>query len=169
MLSFDIRSLESRAEVVDGLLAPDDPIWEEGDPRPEGPIRVSGRISSAGAERFYWHGRLEGTVAGPCRRCLEDATAEAHEEVHVVYAGEADEDADEDPDVYRFDSRTVELDLRPAVRELWLLAAPAFVLCKPDCKGLCPSCGTDLNEGACDCDTKTDSRWDALRKLGDTQ
>ena len=170
MLSFDIRSLENQAELVDGQLAPDDDIWEEGDPRPSEPIRVTGRVSSAGPERFYWHGHLEGTVAEDCRRCLTPATASVTDEVHVVFAGEHDPDADEDPDVYRFDSRTTELDLRPAVRELWLLAAPAFVLCRPDCKGLCPVCGADRNETDCGHATSgTDSRWDALRKLGDAQ
>ena len=58
------------------------------------------------------------------------------------------------------------LDLRPAVREEWLLAAPAFVLCREDCKGLCPRCGADLNEGPCSCTkTEIDPRWASLAAL----
>ena len=170
MLQFDIRSLENQAEVVDGYLAPDDDIWVEGDPLPAEPIHVTGRLSAAGAERFYWHGHIAGSVAGECRRCLAPASDHVSDEVHVVFAGEHDPDADEDPDVFRFDSRTTEIDLRTAIRETWLLVAPAFVQCRPDCKGLCPVCGADRNEVDCGhTGSATDSRWDALRKLGETQ
>ena len=48
-------------------------------------------------------------------------------------------------------------------REEWLLAVPAFSLCREDCKGLCPRCGADLNERPCDCADTTDARWDALK------
>ena len=51
----------------------------------------------------------------------------------------------------RVNDRTRELDLRPSVREQWLLAVPSFVLCREDCKGLCPHCGADLNLGPCGC------------------
>jgi uncharacterized protein len=57
------------------------------------------------------------------------------------------------------------LDLRPSIRENWLLTVPAYVQCREDCKGLCPTCGTNLNESTCNCTvTKSDSRWDALLK-----
>jgi len=161
MLSFDIRSLRERAATVDAEIGPDDPIWQEGDPRPAGPLRVSGRLSSAGSGRFYWHGRLDGQVALDCRRCLSETSAEVSDEVHLIFAEEGDPD---DPDVYSIDPGARELDLRPAVREHWLLEAPAYALCRSDCKGLCPTCGTDLNAGDCDCLPVTQSRWDALRK-----
>ncbi|HEY8831508.1 MAG TPA: DUF177 domain-containing protein, partial [Gemmatimonadaceae bacterium] len=57
------------------------------------------------------------------------------------------------------------LDLRPSVRETWLLTAPAYVQCSEDCKGLCAICGTNLNESSCNCTpTTADSRWNALLK-----
>lgn len=167
MLSFDIRSLEHHAVAVDGSLAPDDPIWQEGDPVPSGPLRVTGRLSTAGAGRFYWHGRVEGDAEMPCRRCLVDARAHVTTEEHVIFVEAEDEEAD-DPDVYRLDPYARDIDLRPAVREQWLLSVPAFVLCRDDCKGLCPSCGADWNAGPCHCPPaeSRDPRWDALRKLG---
>ena len=85
------------------------------------------------------------------------------DESHIIYA-EPDETTDDDPDVYPLDPDARELDLRPAIREQWLLAQPRYVLCREDCKGLCPRCGTDLNDGPCDCPPQTDSRWDSLRK-----
>jgi uncharacterized protein len=95
---------------------------------------------------------------------LTDVTAAAADDVHLLFV-EADTEGADDPDVYVVDPRSIELDLRPAVREQWLLAVPAFVQCRDDCKGLCPTCGTDLNAGECDCAPAIDSRWDALRKV----
>jgi uncharacterized protein len=161
MLSFDIRSLRERAASVNADIAPDDPVWRPEDPRPSGPVQVTGRLSAAGPGRFYWHGRIGGKVALECRRCLGETTAEVKGEVHLIFAEAGDPD---DPDVYSIESEARELDLRPAVREQWLLEAPAYALCRPDCKGLCPTCGTDLNTGDCDCAPVTQSRWDALRK-----
>lgn len=163
MLSFDIRALESQAAVVDDVLLPDDPVWESDDPMPKGAIRVTGRLSSAGAGRFYWHGQIEGDVQLPCRRCLAEASDHVVDEAHLIFAEPGDEDID-DPDVFQLDPRAHELDLRPALREQWLLAAPGYALCRAECKGLCPRCGADLNAGACDCPPQTDARWDELRK-----
>jgi uncharacterized protein len=164
MLSFDIRSLASQAVHVDGNLAADDPVWQDDDPRPSTPVHVVGRLSSAGADRYYFSGRFEGEVAGECRRCLTDVTAPVAENVQLLFV-EAETEGADDPDVYVVDPRAPDLDLRPALREQWLLAVPAFLECRDDCKGLCPTCGADLNAGACDCAPATDSRWDALRKV----
>jgi uncharacterized protein len=89
------------------------------------------------------------------------------DELQLIYAEDEDEETSDDPDVYALDPQTGELDLREAVREHWLLAAPAFVQCREDCKGLCPHCGANLNDGTCECPPVTDSRWDALRKVRD--
>jgi uncharacterized protein len=167
MLSFDIRSLESHAAHVDGRLEPDDPVWESGDVRPTEPIKVTGRLSAAGPSRFYFSGRLLGKTEIPCRRCLTEVSVEVGEEAHFIFSSEG-EDSSDDPDVYPFDPTAVELDLRPAVRETWLLAAPGYALCREDCKGLCAHCGIDLNTGSCDCEkASADSRWDALKGIRD--
>ncbi|HMI56236.1 MAG TPA: DUF177 domain-containing protein [Gemmatimonadaceae bacterium] len=164
MLSFDIRSLETKAVHVDGSIPADDPIWEEGDVRPSKAIQVRGRLSSAGEGRFYFAGRIEGQIELPCRLCLEEVEAETGEDVHFLLAAIGAEEAD-DPDVFLYDPNARMLDLRPAVRETWLLTVPAYVQCREDCKGLCATCGTNLNESTCNCaPTRTDSRWDALLK-----
>ena len=166
MLSFDIRSLEHHGVAVDGFLPPDDAIWQVDDPRPSGTLHVTGRLSSAGAGRYYWHGHIEGDVVMACRRCLSDATAHVTGEEHVIFVDADDEEADK-PDVYPLDPRADEIDLRAAVREQWLLTVPGFLLCREDCRGLCPTCGADLNVGDCACppEVTVDSRWDALRSL----
>ena len=164
MLSFDIRSLETRAVQVDGSVPPDDPIWEEADARPAEPIHVTGRLSTAGEGRFYFSGRLEGEARMPCRLCLEDVEVNVSEDVHFLLAETGAEEAD-DPDVFLYDPNARTLDLRSAIRETWLLTAPAYVQCSEDCKGLCATCGTNLNESTCNCTpTTTDPRWNALLK-----
>jgi uncharacterized protein len=58
------------------------------------------------------------------------------------------------------------LDLGEAIRQYALLAAPMKPLCKPDCAGLCPKCGQDLNRGACGCRAPAvDPRWEKLARL----
>jgi uncharacterized protein len=170
MLSFDIRSLAERAVTVDDTLLPDDPVWREGDPKPSSPIRVKGRLSPAGPDRFYWHGSIEGDVALPCRRCLGDASAHVSEDAHLIFAEPGAEGVEDDPDVFLLDDRMTELDLRPALREQWLLNVPGYALCRDDCKGLCPTCGAELNLGPCDCaSSAADPRLAALHRLRDEQ
>ena len=168
MLSFDIRDLESARRYRRREVLADDPSGRRETRCHRAPIRVAGRLSAAGAGRFYWHGRIAGTAVLPCRRCLTETSVAVEDEAHLIFAEAGDAKTDDevdDPDVYRFDPRAKELDLRPAVRELWLLNAPAFVLCREDCKGLCPTCGADLNAGPCSCPPTHDARWDALHKL----
>jgi uncharacterized protein len=163
MLTFDLRSLEAKAATVDDQLPADDEIWQEEDPKPDTAVSVKGRLSATGTNQFYWHGHIAGDITMDCRRCLTEAHAHVEAESHVIFA-EPDEMTEEDPDIYLIDAGAKELDLRPALREEWLLAQPRYVLCREDCKGLCPKCGKDLNQGPCDCPPQTDSRWESLRK-----
>jgi uncharacterized protein len=167
MLSFDIRSLESHAAHVEGQLAQDDPVWEARDVRPAIPITVEGRLSAAGPSRFYFSGHFTGEATVPCRRCLTNVVVQVREDAHFIFSSEGDDSAD-DPDVYPFDANAPKLDMRPAVREAWLLAAPGFVLCREDCKGICATCGVDLNAETCGhVQVTTDTRWDALKAVRD--
>ncbi len=105
-------------------------------------IVVDGRVS------VPWH--------GTCRRCLEPTQGVSVSEVHELYQRTIT-----DPDAFEIVGD--QLDLRPIVRELVLLDAPATPLCRPDCAGLCPTCGTNLNESTCACGpVPADPRWAAL-------
>ena len=127
MLSFDIRSLEAHAVVVDEDLSAEDSVWEADDPKPQSAVHVTGRLSAAGPGLFYWHGRIEGDIALECSRCLEETSAHVSDETHIIFAEEGAAETD-DPDVYRLDPKARQLDLRPAIREEWLLAAPTFAV-----------------------------------------
>ena len=162
MLSYDIRELERQAVRVDGSLEPTDPVWSDDDARPASAIQASGRLSRAGSGRYYWSGRIDGTARVAGRRCLADVVAPVSEEVHVLFADASDEVAEES-DAFRLPPRTESIDLRPVIREQWLLGAPEYALCREECRGICPRCGADLNAGSCGCALETDSRWDAVR------
>lgn len=169
MLSFDLRFLESQAAHVDAVLASDDAVWLDGDMRPAAGVHVTGRLSAAGPGRFYFSGRLDGIARDNCRRCLTDVETPVADDVHLLFAeAGGDDDVLDDPDVFEIETRDNTLDLRVAMREQWLLAVPALVTCREDCKGLCVTCGADLNHGACACAPPHDPRWHALRSLDES-
>ena len=65
--------------------------------------------------------------------------------------------------IMKFGSRRIYLDI---IRGMTGVKFPVRFLCDEDCKGLCPKCGKDLNEGECSCVTKeVDPRLEPLRKL----
>jgi uncharacterized protein len=101
-----------------------------------------------------------------CRRCLVPVESPVDEHVDLLFADplEGDEGAD-DGEVYPL-PRGDDLDLTGVVREQVVLHSPAFALCSEDCRGLCPSCGTDLNQGTCECVPQpAGGPWDALKNV----
>jgi uncharacterized protein len=105
--------------------------------------------------------RFEATVAGPCMRCLADATP-----TFEVLAREVSQpgEGEELESPYVHDGV---VDLGAWARDALALAVPTQVLCRPDCAGLCPICGTDLNEAGPDHDheREPDPRWAKLSEL----
>jgi uncharacterized protein len=71
----------------------------------------------------------------------------------------------DEPGCFTIDEHHI-LDLTEAVRQYALLALPMKMLCRQDCAGLCPTCGRNLNQGACDCPPQgLDPRFSKLGKL----
>ncbi|HET7483534.1 MAG TPA: DUF177 domain-containing protein [Actinomycetota bacterium] len=108
-------------------------------------------------------GPVHGLVLCRCARCLEEFDTPIDVTLCELFAGPGHL---EDEDVYRIAGE--EIDLEPMLRDELTLALPLNPLCRADCKGLCASCGADLNEGACDCTEETsDPRWAALDAVRD--
>jgi uncharacterized protein len=100
-----------------------------------------------------------------CRRCLKKAEEEFELDVALVWSDDAELRGD-DGEIRALPRGTNEIEVGEAIREELLLAVPPYIECDPDCKGLCPQCGTNWNEHSCDCSTdERDPRWDALRAL----
>jgi uncharacterized protein len=113
-------------------------------------------------------GRVSGTVGAMCARCTEPTTLELSQPVNVVLKPETDRSSDETEDVdYGFyDGREVDCDA--VAQDALVEGIPYNFLCKEDCKGLCPSCGVNLNQGSCDCTEEKahgDERFAILRGL----
>jgi uncharacterized protein len=105
-----------------------------------------------------------GRLYGPCFRCLEETAIEEHISVRE-YQATNPEGSDELRTPYLEDDR---LDLSAWARDALVLALPDKILCRPDCAGLCPVCGKDLNvEWHTHDDTEPDPRWAALSELRD--
>ena len=155
-----------------------------GDPagyRSLAPARVEARLERLGRRvRMRAHSALE--LAAPCGRCLAATrtTVPVDFELSLVPAEEAA--GTEGPardtgdghaegsftpaqvDEETYTGKTIELD--PLVEEQIALALPAYPVCREGCKGLCPVCGQNQNEKACDCDRHVpDPRWAGLEKF----
>lgn len=111
-------------------------------------------VSNVG-EGILVTGILRGTATGECDRCLEEASLDIAAEVDGYYLFELppeDELADDESELdYFLVSPEHTIDLSEALNTALLMDTPFVVLCRPDCKGLCPHCGANLNEGECGC------------------
>ncbi len=165
MLKVDLGRLERQRRLrLEAEVDPDDPIWAGTGIDLARPLDVRLEAQQVGQDVVV-RGRLEGEAALECRRCLMAVRVPIGEEVAVLYQTGLDPVEAEEAEVYPLPARGTELDLAPMVREQVVLAVPAFAVCSEACRGLCPTCGRNLNEGPCDCrPTVTDERWAALRK-----
>jgi uncharacterized protein len=113
-------------------------------------------------------GKIEGSLEVDCHRCLRTFSFPLNEEVDI-YLIEEDRAPEEDEKELDFDELTYEffdgevIEIDELIAEQIFLTLPVKVLCSEDCKGLCPNCGANLNEEACQC--KTDNRQSPFAKL----
>jgi uncharacterized protein len=130
-------------------------------PKPASPtVRLDiSRPSGGYAFRLRFPLHLE----GPCMRCLDPATIDLE-----IDAREVDQHDTEDEELlspYVVDS---ELDIGRWAHDSAVLAIPTQLLCRPDCKGLCPVCGESLNDSDPEThqhDSGIDPRWNKLKDL----
>jgi uncharacterized protein len=118
------------------------------------------RVSSGTVFELRYSARLH----GPCYRCLSDAVLDVSVSAREYQATNPGE-ADELRTPYLADDQ---LDLSAWAHDALVLALPDQILCRPDCAGLCPVCGADLNVQPHEHDDQElDSRWAALSELRD--
>ena len=118
-------------------------------------------------------GKLDTSLEVACARCLEPVLYQVDRSFDLLYrplgtdAGHEElsiTDAEAEIGYYQGES----LLLEDALREQVLLAVPLKLLCREDCKGLCPHCGKNLNESQCSCAAQMeDPRWAALKEIRD--
>jgi uncharacterized protein len=139
------------------------------------PLRLVGEVSRidggyALAARLAYDGQLE------CSRCLSPYPFREDEEFTLLLtprpgpsgatASKDVELAPADLDTQYYDPAQPIVELLPIAEERVQMALPMKPLCRADCRGLCPTCGNDLNLGSCACvRDAVDPRWEALRGL----
>lgn len=134
----------------------------------EGAVRFT-RTASGVLAAVQAHGQVD----AECMRCLKPVqvpiSIKFRDEFHSVVevnTGVVLPKPDEDDPFFITESHLI--DLEQAIREYALIELPMQPLCQEDCKGLCPHCGANRNDGPCGCtDDESDSRFDVLKKLLD--
>jgi len=129
----------------------------------------------ADGDHVFASGTFEGDLTVACSRCVEPVKLEIDEKLLVTFMPKAEMPADdavddegaevpaEDLDLFPYEGEYI--DLEPLFREQFVLAVPYAPLCREDCKGLCPQCGTNLNTGTCACEKPIDPRLAGLKGL----
>lgn len=146
----------------------DDPLWEGTELKLGSHVEVRLQIAATPAGQVVARGTLRTVLERVCRRCLEPVRPEVDERLELVWSAPDQLDAQDEGDgeIRTLDAGSSELDLGSALREELVLAAPEWVLCREDCRGLCPVCGANRNETECECSVdEPDPRWDVLREL----
>lgn len=102
-----------------------------------------------------------------CSRCLKDVLNKVSTNLKCMLYREIPEEFEEDSVTEYIVLDANELDVEDIVFSQIITSIPIKVLCKEDCKGLCPQCGKDLNEGPCNCEKEDliDPRFQKLQGL----
>jgi uncharacterized protein len=155
-----LRSGEQYRDTVEVDLEPYDLGGERYLPVPERP--EAELVITQAATGMLFELRFAARLHGPCQRCLTDAVVElpiAGREYQATNPGQDEELRTP----YVVQSR---LDLAAWARDALALELPEQVLCRPDCAGLCPECGKDLNVEPHEHEEESDDpRWAALAEL----
>jgi uncharacterized protein len=168
-MQFDLSGVREAAVHLDRTYAPGqfprDELYEVATP-----VHLVADVRRDG-QRFHVVGRVTGELELACSRCLEpfrvpvDAPFDLRYLPHAQNSGEGEQEIEEDDLNTAFYHDDV-LDLGDLIREQFYLALPMKPLCRDECRGLCPRCGTNLNTGTCECRSRwEDPRLSPLRGL----
>ncbi|MDR3293125.1 MAG: YceD family protein [Clostridiales bacterium] len=115
------------------------------------PVTIKGSATAVGEDVAVF-AEIKAKPVFHCDRCLTEVKKDISVSVSDVYFQNP-----ESEECYRYTGGVISLD--ELVKERFVLSFPEYVVCKKDGKGLCPSCGTDLNINKCNCkDTDRESR-----------
>jgi uncharacterized protein len=143
------------------------------------PIETSGRADLVeehhGKHKVIQDIRIKGKLSTKletnCARCLDSLTQDVKREFDLLYRPQGTDAGrdemsvtDAEAEISYYEGEGISLD--DVVREQILLAVPVKVTCRPDCKGLCPHCGKNLNQEMCACAvSEEEPRWAALKEI----
>lgn len=136
-----------------------------------GQIDVLLKVIKHNEKEVYIRGSLSAELLSECSRCLKNFSDPVQSDFYVDYVPLSKIPSEqerkllkEDLDLQFYEGDTI--DVREVIEGQLFLVAPMRPLCQPDCRGLCPHCGEDLNRVTCSCPTEpTDLRWAGLKDL----
>lgn len=111
------------------------------------PVKVEGTLTNSG-DFITLEGKGTVELQLPCDRCLKSVNVKVNFNLKEKFSSTGSSGKEE---METFSGESI--DISEVVRRAILAGMPMKVLCQEDCKGLCPMCGKDLNEGDCGCDT----------------
>lgn len=156
-----LRHPASRRHISVELHAPEIEVGDAVVPA-GGEVVVEGDLESL-SDAIVAHATARAPWRGVCRRCLGPAEGELTATLTEVFSGRGYE-GDDGEEVHPIKGDAI--DLGPSVHDALALELPLAPLCRADCAGLCPMCGTDLNQARCECRSESiDPRWAALDVL----
>lgn len=173
----DLRTHVERVYAPDasGVVHGMTPSGEQEAFRVVEPVRLSFDVLKDG-QRYRLVGRAVSRLSLDCSRCVEPYDFSVDAAFDLLYVPHAENTAaNEETEVEEDDLGTAyyrdeRIDLGQLLREQFYLVVPMKPLCREDCRGLCPHCGTNLNTGTCGCaENWTDPRLEGLRALGSTR
>jgi uncharacterized protein len=170
MLSLNLAKVREAHERLERVYAPEQLGVPDDTFRVAAPVALAFDIYKD-KDQFRLAGSVQTTLELPCSRCLEpftwpvDSSFDLRYQPHARNTGEGEREIEEDDLTTAFyENETI--DLGQLMREQFYLALPMKPLCRDECKGLCPTCGTNWNKGACDCMNQwEDPRLAALKTL----
>ena len=126
------------------------------------PVLAQGTVRNT-AGVLMMEGQVSTTIHGICDRCASPFDRKVSFPIEVVLVTELANEENEDEWVFPLEGDSADLD--DIVRTVFVLNLDSKLLCKEDCKGLCPQCGKNLNDGPCNCQKELDPRFAALKQL----
>jgi uncharacterized protein len=165
MKSFNLRQVKLRSgeQYRDEVEVPIEPLELGGQRYLSVPEQVPAELTiTRAATGSLFELRFTGRLHGPCQRCLEDAVVERSVSARE-YQATSPGASEELQTPYLHDDR---LEIADWARDALALALPDQILCRPDCAGLCPVCGRNLNDDPHEhAEDTADPRWAVLEEL----
>lgn len=183
----DLKRMPPEGQAVDRVIAAGSVPVEGEEFRLLSNVELTGHVEPLdsgalkGEGTFRLRAQLSSRIEVDCFRCLEPFPLEVQENVNLIYLPQSKnvapaegEDPDSPNDDRALDSeelavsfyRDHQIDLGRMLVEQIVLSLPMKLLCREECRGLCPECGANRNETSCECaPDESDPRWSALKTL----
>ncbi len=134
-MKIDINKISLEGLILEEQVSPSALDLETDIVKFSGPVKIRAEVSKI-TNAVTVTLRLSGLMHLNCSRCLREFNIDLKKDLRSIY---------------QVDKSQLRIDLDQDIKEEMILDYPLKPLCNPDCKGLCPKCGKNLNEGGCTC------------------